>query len=97
MARELGVQKLEGLVLGNLGDAYRVLGSYGQALLTAMEGVRICRALGHRGGEADALRALGRIYLDLDDRPQARQNLQAALTLDDDTTDTRQLLQQLQD
>ncbi|MCK5924031.1 MAG: tetratricopeptide repeat protein, partial [Methylococcales bacterium] len=72
-ARQLGDQRGEGLVLGNIGVERYMAGDYGQALLT-YEQARACAIkMGDRRAEMNSTNNLGALYFQLGDWARAKE------------------------
>nr|WP_235623039.1 CHAT domain-containing tetratricopeptide repeat protein [Tolypothrix sp. PCC 7601] len=71
MLRELKDQKLEALVLNNLGYCYSALGEKQQALSFYNQALPLRRAVGDRSGEATTLNNIGLVYNALGEKQQA--------------------------
>ncbi|MBD2606788.1 CHAT domain-containing protein [Scytonema hofmannii FACHB-248] len=81
MARELKDQKLEALVLHELGFCYSALGQNQQALSYYNSSLPLSRAVSDRTGEATTLNNIGRVYDDLGQKEKALEFYNFSLTL----------------
>ena len=88
-ARLMGDQALEGLALGNLGNAYFVLGDARKAIEFYGQHHVIARGIGDRLGEGTTLGNLGNAYADLGDARKAIEFNEQALVIARELGDRR--------
>ncbi|MCC5638766.1 CHAT domain-containing protein [Nostoc sp. CHAB 5844] len=81
MVREQKDQKLEALVLNELGFCYSALGQKQQALSFYNQALPLLRAVGDRSGEATTLNNIGRVHEDLGEQEKALSFYNQALPL----------------
>jgi len=79
--RQIGGRRGEGNALGNLGNAYNMLGQVEKAIDYYKQALVILREIGDRRGEGSALCNLGNAYNALGQVEMARQHLVAALSI----------------
>lgn len=81
VSRDIGWRSGESLSLVTLGLVLYQGGQYGPALEALNHALALAEEIEHHGWTADALRALGAVYLDILALPQAQQHLERALNL----------------
>jgi CHAT domain-containing protein/uncharacterized protein HemY len=79
--REIGDRNGEGTALGNLGNAYNLLGQYQKAIEFFQQSLTIFREIGDRNGEGTALGNLGSAYNRLGQYQKAIEYSQQSLTI----------------
>jgi len=77
--RELRQQRVEGVILNNLGNCYYYILKYQRAIDCYEQALAIFRELGDRAGEADTLNSLGTCYQSLADYQRAIDYYEQAL------------------
>jgi tetratricopeptide (TPR) repeat protein len=88
-ARKLRNREMEGLHLGNLGNAYADLGDARKAIDYYDQALAITREIGNRMGEGNALGCLGNAYVDLGDVGKAIEYHEQALAIAREIGDKR--------
>lgn len=87
IARQLGDKHNEGVILGNLGNAYAALGEVRRAIEQYEQALEIAREIGDRRGEGNRLTNLGDAYQKLGDAKQAIDYYEQVLTIDREIED----------
>jgi len=88
-AKQIGRRSAEGAHLGNLGNAYRILGENLRAIEYYEQSLQISRAIGDRLGEGNALGSLGNAYESLGENRRAIEYHNQALLIDREIGDKR--------
>ena len=80
-AREIGDRRGEGAALGNLGNAYAVLGDARKAIEFYEQHLGIAREIGDRRGEGNALFTIGLALYKLEEKERAIDPVKRALEI----------------